>query len=165
MTPLDGVFKEFLATGLLPQALNGRLMAFAGEADVKGKFIVVKVFGELSSGRTSEVDFNGFREALAKRGAVYLHLSRGQLRSREMDAVTVGGDNPEEIEEKVFAELAGTVKSKNETLRESSVRIAKDLLIQIRAIKHEGETQTDYDSRVMEAAVKVLGMRGLLEGK
>jgi len=165
MTPLDGVFKEFLATGLLPQALNGRLMAFAGEADVKGKLIVVKVFGELSSGRTSEVDFNGFREALAKRGAVYLHLSRGQLRSREMDAVTVGGDNPEEIEEKVFAELAGTVKFKNETLREGSVRIAKDLLIQIRAIKHEGETQTDYDSRVMEAAVKVLGMRGLLEGK
>lgn len=165
MTPLDGLFKEFPATGLSPQALNGRLMGFAGEADVKGKLVVVKVFGELSNGRTSEVDFNGFREALTKRGAVYLHLSRGQLRSKEMDAVTVAGEDPGEIEEKVFAELAGAVKSKNDSLREGSVRIAKDLLTQIRAMKHEGETQMDYDSRVMEAAIKVLGVRGLLEGQ
>ena len=91
MTPLGGIFKEFQATGLSPQVLNGRLMAFAVEADVAGKLVVVKVFGELSTGKTAEVDFNGFREALAKRGAVYLHLSRGQLRSREMVAVTVGG--------------------------------------------------------------------------
>jgi hypothetical protein len=165
MTPLDGIFKEFLATGLSPQALNGRLMAFAGEAEIKGKLVVVKVFGELSSGRTSEVDFNGFREALTKRGAVYLHLSRGQLRSREMDSVTVAGEEPGDIEEKVFAELAGTVKTKNELLREGSTKIAKDLLMQLRVMKREGETQMDYDARVMEAAIKVMGIKRLLEGQ
>jgi len=165
MTPLDGVFKEFPATGLSPQALNGRLMAFAEEADVRGKLVVVKVFGELANGRTSEVDFNGFREALARRGAVYLHLSRGQLRSREIAAITVGGGEPGEIEEKVFAELAGTVKAKNDLLREGSAKIARDLLTQLRVPKREGETETDYESRAMEAAVRVLGIGKLLEGK
>lgn len=164
MTPLDGVFKEFPATGLSPQALNGRLMAFTEEAEVRGKLVVVKVFGELANGRTSEVDFNSFREALTKRGAVYLHLSRGQLRSREIAAVTVGGDEPSEIEEKVFTELAGTVKTKNESLREGSAKIARDLLMQLRVPKREGETEMDYEARIMEAAISVLGMGRLLEG-
>lgn len=165
MTPLDGVFKEFPATGLSPQALNGRLMAFAEEADVRGKLVVVKVFGELSNGRTSEVDFNGFREALTKRGAVYLHLSRGQLRSREIAAVTVGGGEPSEIEEKVFTELAGAVKTKNESLREGSAKIARDLLMQLRVPKREGETEIDYEARIMEVAVRVMGIGRLLEGQ
>lgn len=165
MTPLDGLFKEFPATGLSPQALNGRLMAFAEEADVADKLVVVKVFGELSSGRTGEVDFNGFREALAKRGAVYLHLSRGQLRSREAVEVTVGGSEPGEIEDKVFAELAGTVGAKEGGLREGSVKIAKDLLMQLRVPKREGETEGDYEARVTEAAMRVLGIGKLLEGE
>jgi exonuclease SbcD len=164
MTPLDGVFKEFPATGLSPQVLNGRLLAFAEEADVAGKLVVVKVFGELSTGRTGEVDFNGFRAALAKRGAVYLHLSRGQLRSRETVAVTVGGNEPGEIEEKVFAELAGTVKAKDAGLRDGSMRVARDLLSQLRVPKLEGETETDYEARLMEAAVMVLGIGKLVEG-
>jgi len=165
MTPLGGIFKEFQATGLSPQVLNGRLMAFAVEADVAGKLVVVKVFGELSTGKTAEVDFNGFREALAKRGAVYLHLSRGQLRSREMVAVTVGGSEPGEIEEKVFAELAGAVKVGEGTLKEEPVKAAKDLLMQLRVPKREGETESDYESRFMEAAVRVLGIGKFLEGE
>jgi len=165
MTPLGGIFKEFQATGLSPQVLNGRLMAFAVEADVAGKLVVVKVFGELSTGKTAEVDFNGFREALAKRGAVYLHLSRGQLRSREMVAVTVGGSEPGEIEEKVFAELAGAVKVGEGTLKEEPVKAAKDLLMQLRVPKRKGETESDYESRFMEAAVRVLGIGKFLEGE
>jgi exonuclease SbcD len=165
MTPLDGIFKEFPATGLSPQALNGRLMSFAEEADVSGKLVVVKVFGELASGRTGEVDFNGFREALAKRGAVYLHLSRGQLRSRDPVAVTVVGSDPGEIEEKVFTELAGTFDAKEVGLKEGPVKMARDLLMQLRVPKREGETETDYEARLTESAMRVLDIAKLLEGE
>lgn len=165
MTPLDGIFKEFPATGLSPQALNGRLMAFAEEADVADKLVVVKVFGELSTGKTGEVDFNGFRAALAKRGAIYLHLSRGQLRPKEAVPVTVGGNEPGEIEEKVFAELAGTVNAKEALLKDGSSKIAKDLLNQLRVPKREGETGADYEARVTEAAIRLLGIGKLVEGE
>lgn len=164
LTPLEGIFKEFPVTGLSPQELSSRLISFAEEADVSGKLVVVKVFGELASGRTSEVDFIGFREALANRGAVYLHLSRGQLRSREAGTITVGGEVPGEIEEKVFEELAGTVKGGCKALREESPRIARDVLMQLRVPKHEGETEADYESRVHRAAIRALGIEGLIEG-
>jgi hypothetical protein len=111
------------------------------------------------------VDFNGFREALAKRGAIYLHLSRGQLRPKEAVPVTVGGNEPGEIEEKVFAELAGTVNAKEALLKDGSSKIAKDLLNQLRVPKREGETGADYEARVTEAAIRLLGIGKLVEGE
>jgi len=44
------------------------------------------------------------------------------------------------------------------------VRLAKDLLAQLRVPKKEGETEADYDARVSGAAKEVLGIKKLVEG-
>jgi exonuclease SbcD len=164
MTAFEGLYEELNATALTSSSVNEKLKVLVQRVDVKDKVVVVKVFGELSSGRTSEVDFAAFRDALTKKGAIYLHLSRNQLRAKEVMAVTVSGEESSEIEEKVLKELAGTVKLRNAGLREGSVGLAKDLLAQLRVAKREGETEGDYEARVGGAAVDVLGIKKLMEG-
>ena len=162
LTAFEGLYEELDATGLSSSSVNEKLKALVQRVDARDKVMVVKVSGELASGRTSEVDFASFRDALTKKGAIYLHLSRNKLRAREVTAVTVSGEESSEIEEKVLKELAGTVKLKEARLREGAVILAKDLLAQLRVAKKEGETEGDYEARVSSVAVEVLGIKKLI---
>jgi hypothetical protein len=164
MTAFEGLYEELDVTTLSSSSVNEKLKALVRRVDVKDKVVVVKVFGELSSGKTSEVDFASFRDELTKKGAIYLHLSRNQLIAKEMMAVTVSGEESSEIEENILRELAGAVKLKNVKLKEGSVTLAKELLAQLRLAKKEGETEGDYEVRVSNAAVEILGIKKLIEG-
>jgi hypothetical protein len=163
VTSFQGVYRELDATGLTSQAVNSKLKAIAGDTDVKGKVVVVKVLGEMASGKTSDIEFSAFREGLMDNGAIYLHLSRYQLRSREISELAFAGDEQGEIEDKILGELAGTLRVKDAILRERSPHIAKDLLAQLRGQKQEGETQSDYDAKMSSAAIETLGIKKLME--
>lgn len=156
-TPFKGELIRIEARGETVSQLNARLEAITGEHDVGGKVVVLKVSGEISSGRTSDVDFAGARRRIADAGAIYVHLSRNQLRAREMESASVHGETTSQIEEGVLREMAGAVKGRSERLTKSCVEVARQLLAQLRSPKLEGETQRDYDARMMAAAKAVLG--------
>jgi DNA repair exonuclease SbcCD nuclease subunit len=156
-TPFKGELIRIEARGETASQLNARLEAITGEHDVGGKVVVLKVSGEISSGRTSDIDFAGARRRIADAGAIYVHLSRNQLRAREMESASVHGETTSQIEDGVLREMAGEVKGRNERLTKSCVEVARQLLAQLRSPKLEGETQRDYDARMMAAAKSVLG--------
>lgn len=158
MIPFECVYKEFNATGFTATALNEKLAAFSRDGKNEGRLVVLKVFGELSSGKTSDINFAAIRETIMEGGALYLHLNRNQLKTREFAQVTVQGESALEIEEGVLRELAGTVKIRNERLKSGSVEIAKQLLLQIRSPKMEGETQDNYETRIIATAKEILGI-------
>ena len=163
LTPFKGLYLEVDATGMPVASLNSRLHEIAEKEDLKDKVAVVKVLGELASGKTSDVDFNAFRSLVMSKGALYLHLSRNMLHSKEAEAITFSKEEPLEIEEKVLRELEGTIKVNEPSLKEGSIKIAKELLSQLRVPKLEGETQDAYESRMSEAAIRVLGLKRLIE--
>lgn len=156
LKPFEGVYKAIDATGKTADGLNEELRVWATDVDASGKVVLLKVHGELSSGRTSDVDFGLIREILAESGAIYLHLNRNALRTREMDAITVMGESAEEIERKVFREMAGIVKGGDGIKDELAV--ATRLLSVLRNPKREGESQDDYSSRLDAEARAVLGL-------
>ena len=156
-TPFKGELIRIEARGETAAQLNAMLEAITSEHDVGGKVVVLKVSGEISSGRTSDVDFAGARRRIADAGAIYVHLSRNQLRAREMESASVHGETTSQIEDGVLREMAGAVKGRNERLTKSCVEVARQLLAQLRSPKLEGETQRDYDARMMAAAKSVLG--------
>lgn len=164
MTAFEGIYKPFDAAGKTAQAINDELKVFAEVGNVKDKVIVVKVQGDLASGKTSEVDFVSFRDTLTKRGALYLHLSRNQLRSREVTQLTVNADDSAEVEERVLHELEGIVRTKDENLSRGSAKIAKELLARLRVPKKEGETEGNYESRIVADGIETLGIKRLAEG-
>lgn len=163
MTAFGGIYKPFEATGKTAQTINEELKSFAEGWNVKDKVVVVKVQGDSASGKTSEVDFASFRDTLMKRGALYLHLSRNQLRSREVVQLTVDADDAAEIEDRVLHELEGIVRAKDENLSRGSAKIAKELLALLRMPKKEGETEGDYESRIMADGIEMLDIKRLTE--
>ena len=162
MMPFEGILKKVNAAGYSAAEINKQLMDVANDSKIRGKLLVLKVFGELSTGKTSDIDFVSIKDAIMKNGAIYLHLNRHQLKSREVRQVTVNGENTAEIEEGVLKELAGTVRISDERLRSGSVDIAKQLLAQLRSPKIEGETGESYESRIKANVKEILGIKELI---
>ncbi|MEJ5292654.1 MAG: exonuclease SbcCD subunit D [Candidatus Methanosuratincola sp.] len=159
LKPFEGVYKEIDVTGKTAEEVNDELRVWATEVDAEGKVVLLKVHGELSSGRTSDVEFGLVRDILAESGAIYLHLNRNALRTREMETVTVIGESAEEIEGKVFREMAGSVKGRDgELVVKDETEAAARLLSILRVPKQEGESQEDYLSRLEREARSVLGL-------
>ncbi|MEN3055429.1 MAG: exonuclease SbcCD subunit D [Candidatus Methanosuratincola petrocarbonis] len=159
LKPFEGVHKVIDATGKTADELNEELRLWATEVDAAGKVVLLKVQGELASGRTSDVQFGLIREILAESGAIYLHLNRNALRTKEMGMVTVMGESAEEIEGKVFKEMVGAVKGRDgEPVVKDEPATAAKLLSVLRNPKKEGEGLEDYFARVSMEARSVLGI-------
>ncbi|MEM0285755.1 MAG: hypothetical protein QXW34_01250, partial [Candidatus Methanomethyliaceae archaeon] len=164
LTPFQGIYKEFDATGLSALELNNRIRSFIENTDIKNKVVVLKVFGELVRGTTSDVEFTKIREEIMKKGALYLHLNRSQLKSREFEGTTPIGEDINKIEEEIFKEAIAYKKFNELKLIKEGVNLSKILFNQLRVQKKEGERQVDYERRMKEAAIEVLGIRELLIG-
>ncbi len=159
LKPFEGVHKSIDATGKTADELNDELRLWATEVDAAGKVVLLKVHGELSSGRTSDVQFGLVREMLAESGAVYLHLNRNALRTKEMGMVTVMGESAGEIEGKVFKEMMGSVKGRDgEPVVKDEPATAAKLLSALRIPRQEGESIEDYFARVSREARSILGI-------
>ncbi|MCX8182659.1 MAG: DNA repair exonuclease [Candidatus Methanomethyliaceae archaeon] len=164
LTAFEGIYKEIDANGMSSLALNESLKEIAKGMDVKGKIVVFRVFGELSSGKTSEVEFASFREEIMKRGAIYLHLNRSQLRSKEFEGQAVVSDDAQKIEEETFREFSKARRFEETRLNDEAVAISKALFQQLKVPKMDGETEEDYEGRVRDSALEVLGIKDLLRG-
>lgn len=162
LTAFEGVYKEVDANDMSSLALNEILKRLATSMEVGGKVVVMRVFGELSSGKTSEVDFASLREEIMKRGAIYLHLNRSQLRSKEFEGQAVISEDVQKIEEETFREFSKGRRFEESRLNTDAVALSKALLQQLKVPKMEGETEGDYESRIKDVAMEVLGIKDLL---
>ncbi|MGQ9759688.1 MAG: hypothetical protein ACUVQ5_03835, partial [Candidatus Methanomethylicaceae archaeon] len=164
LTAFEGIYREIDATGMGSSTLNERLKEIVKEIDVKDRVVVIKVFGELTRGKTSEVEFASMREEIMRRGAICLHLNRSQLRSREFEGEVPVSDDIQKIEQEAFKEFAKTRTFTDPKLNADAVSFSMALLNQLRVQKKEGETEADYERRIVEAGIEVLGIKDLLKG-
>ncbi|MEM3434412.1 MAG: hypothetical protein QXP27_09615, partial [Candidatus Methanomethyliaceae archaeon] len=89
---------------------------------------------------------------------------RSQLRSKDFEGQAVVSDDVQKIEEETFREFSKSKKFEEAKLNAEAVALSKALLQQLRVPKMEGESEGDYESRVMDSAVEVLGIKELLRG-
>ena len=162
LTPFEGIYREINATGKSAFEVNNLLKEFIEKTNVKDKVIVLKVYGELIRGKTSDIDFSYIKNEIMKRGAIYLHLNRSQLRSKEFDIIVSSESDSQKIEEEIFIEVIKGKKFTEEKLL--SLELPKALFNQLKVQKKEGELLSDYERRIKEAAIEVLGIKKLLEG-
>ncbi|PIT86001.1 double-stranded DNA repair protein Mre11 [Candidatus Micrarchaeota archaeon CG10_big_fil_rev_8_21_14_0_10_59_7] len=116
----------------------------------KGRIVLLRVSGELESGKPSEIDFSTLKQRLLDEGATAVYVNRNALRSREEGEVRVEGASRREIEEKVFQERAADFKS------EVPQKAALELLDSLRTPITEGERKADYEASVVKKGLGVL---------
>lgn len=134
------------------------------ELDVADRVVLVKVKGELSGGKTSDINFSQIRNILTENGAVHVNINRFSLSSKDYTSFKVMGEDVHEIEEKLLKENIGTVKVLTEALKgEKGVHLATELLTCLRQGQKANESKKDYEERIIERAFEVLKLREVFE--
>lgn len=169
----DVVYQVFDVDKKTVRQVEELLVERAKDIDVKNKIILFRVAGMISSGRPVDIDFRRIKEILLERGAVYANINRYALKSKERIEVKVKGERKAEIEERVFIERISGFRIdpsiKNKKMRkllesrlvgDKGIELARNLLDALKMERKEGETKTDFHSRVLHSALEVTQLEG-----
>jgi hypothetical protein len=148
------VFDEFDVTGINSNKANDEIQKKLSQLDVKDKIVVIKIKGELSGNKTSEVRTWDLKNLLLVNGALFVEVNKYGLSSKEFEAVKVTGEDVPTIEKKLLRENIGSVKVSDDALKaERGSRLAEKLLDTLRVDIKDNETKSDYSSRIIEQAL------------
>lgn len=144
----------------VPESVNKELQEKAQNANVQDKIVILKIEGELVSGKTADVDTAKIGKILSEKGALVVNVSKNKLTSREYTITQAKGANKEEVETNVFSENIGQVRSSiKHLLRDEGVKISKRLLHELSQPKLENEKSADYISRIKQNGFGILGIK------
>lgn len=150
---------EYNASGKKSTSVNRDLLAEIKRFDPDDRIIIIKVYGELSSGKTTEIEFTKIIEELKENGAIEVLINRNSLSSKEYSITPISGKNKEEIAINVFKENIDSFKIGEKKLQGSSgIKIATLLLHEMRQPQLINENKTEYQKRIEEHAFKILGI-------
>lgn len=150
---------EYNAQNKNANSVNLDLTKKIKEIDPSNKIIIIKVWGELASGKTTEIDFTKIRDELKEKGALDIKIHRSNLSSKEYTITTARGKNKDEIETNVFKENIGGIHLKQQLLQgDSGVKLAKQMLQDLSQPIQTNEKKQDYQKRIQDNALKILGL-------
>ncbi len=155
----DGEFQEFNATGKNSHELMKDLSQRLDRLDVNGKVVIIRVKGELSGGRTNDIDFQLLRRNLLTRGALFVLFNRFSLSTKEFEGNRVSGEDPQTIETSLFKENIGSVKVTQSNLKgDEGAASAIELLKILKQQQKSGETKLGYADRIVKSSVESLNI-------
>ncbi len=137
--------------------------------DVKGKIVLIKVKGNIVSGRRSDISFSNFEEILNERGATVSFINRNSLNSAEIAKMNIYSEKREEIEEKLIGERTAFFKPdptlsdekiktfvENKLVGGSAQLTAKVLLNFLKVEKLDKVSAADYSKQILKHFANVL---------
>ena len=141
------------------ESINQELIEKTKEIDPSKKIIIIKVAGELTSGKTAEVDISTVREKLNEEGALVVNISKNGLTSKEYSITEAKGADKDEIETNVFAENIGQLNfDQKDLLGEEGVKLSKNLLRELGQPSLVNEKKNEYIPRIRDNALAILGL-------
>ena len=148
------------AEGKSSKQVQEELSFKARNASVKGEVVLLKVYGQMSAGKTSDIDFAEIRRLLIAKGPICVLPNYSQLSSREQVPAS-GPPRPVHMTERqAFVRGIQNVHSAEPKLRgESGVELSIDLLRTLKEEKRENETKGEYVSRTESSGLSVLGAK------
>lgn len=155
---------EYSAQGKSSEDALRELRSLASGSDVEGKIVLIRVSGELSRGKTSDIDFGGIRKELESKGALFTLLNHAHLTSTEQE-IPAGPPKPPDTTERELFEANITSLSLPEPALsgKSGVDLSLRLLKTLREEQRENEEQGPYQSRIERSGLKELGLEEMHE--
>jgi len=134
------------------------------QGEIEGRIIVLKVRGELSSGKTSDVNFQEVRKYLKEASALHVSINYHGLISREYTEIRVKGETVEEIEENLLLENLKNIDLPLEELNSTNGKeLATRLLKILRQNQKTNEKKGEYNLRILNESLSVLGLEDIIE--
>jgi exonuclease SbcD len=134
------------------------------QGEIEGRIIVLKVRGELSSGKTSDVNFQEVRKYLKEASALHVSINYHGLISREYTEIRVKGETVEEIEENLLLENLENIDLPLEELKGTNGKeLATRLLKILRQNQKTNEKKGEYNLRILNESLSVLGLEDIIK--
>ena len=157
MPNIEYVLIEIDAQNKKVESVNTELRTKIRDSEVKEKLVIINVKGELSEGKTTEIDFSEIKDGLTENGTLSVLINRNQFSSREYYITAAKGSNKEEIVTNVFTENIGQLSLDDEKLLgDNGINIAKSLLEKLGNGKLDNEKEREYEDRMTAEAFGVL---------
>ncbi len=138
-------------------SINQELIEKIRDIDPANKVVIVKVKGELTSGKTADVNISAVRDNLNERNAMAVNVSKNGLTSKEYSITEAKGANKEEIETNVFSENIGQLRfDHSELLGDEGIKLAKKLLRELGQPILVNEKKNEYIPRIRDNALAIL---------
>lgn len=142
------------ADGMASENAAARIRGMAGSVDPADKVVILKVYGELSSGRTADIDFLSIRKMLLEAGAYHVMINRNRLTSKEYKIRSESIGTSQDIERRTFHDNIGQVRVKRTNLTgPPGVALSTNLLAALRHPMPDNEKKADYERRVTADAI------------
>ncbi len=108
--------------------------------------VIIKLYGTLSSGKPTDINWNGLYELLNQKQAYFIMRNTYKLVSREFEEIKIDSKSTEETEDNLIKEYK---------LPEGlSIEDIKSLMQSLSTEKSEGETKSDFEKRIIDGAKK-----------
>ena len=129
------------------------------------RLVVVRIFGELLSGNTSDIDTIGIRKYLTDKNAISPQINRNKLTTKELKNVRVSDGDKSDIEKRLFEENIVNIRSENKLLQnEKGIIMANELLKILKKSPIEGAKEsTALKNKITREAIETLEISEMVE--
>lgn len=118
--------------------------------NIEDKIILLRIYGELKSGKNSDIKFQKIEETIKERGAYFLLKNTHDLKTKEETFATNSEEkNSEMIEEE-------TIKFHSDENPSEFNKLIPELMNALSTEKQEGEKSETFHNRVLEESKKIL---------
>lgn len=148
---------DFNADGMSSSKARSELEKQIENIDPKEKIVFLKIRGELSSGKTSEIDLGKIGENLRNQGAIDAKISSRQFTSKEYNITPARGSDRDDTIKNILSENIGQVKIKQQELvGKEGVTLAQKLLHRLKQPRSLDEKVNDYQKRIEDDVNQLL---------
>ena len=162
--PLENTRYEIIqinAENRSAESVNLMLRQRVSEISPADKVVIVKIAGEMTNGKTADIDIPAVRTSLAQRGSLVSLINKNQLKSKEYEITRAKGADRREIETNVFFENIGQLRlDRADLVGEHGVGLAGVLLRRLGAGQLANEKKAEYTTRIKRDALATLGLDG-----
>jgi len=137
-----------------PSKIESELKEKIGDREFFDTIVLIRIFGKLSSGKTSDVDFKEIINLLYEKGAFFVMKNTSQFFSKDFEETRVQALQPEEIEEKIIEENSS---QKIEGFDDSPKDLIKKLMRILSEEKDSEETKKVFENRILSNFKKEFG--------
>jgi hypothetical protein len=111
--------------------------------------VTLRISGELEEGKVSDVKVKNYVKRMEEKGAFFVMKNLNKLKLKEFSEIKLEGE-VKDIEESLIKEHLGQFKIENEK------ELTDELIGVFSEEKLEGETNTTFENRVINMALKIL---------
>jgi len=134
-------------TNMYPDEARQHIKNEINKKNIKNKIVTLRVFGQLSSGKVSDINF---RDIIDNLDCYICIRNINKLSTKEFEEIAISSKNVDQIEALLIKEHLGQFEIDDEE------KVTKKLMTTFSEEKHEGEKNFDFEKRIIENAFKTL---------